>query len=71
MTLSKYKLSLLAEHKIQTPEEDLKRGDWVYTPDNVYGSAGEKHNIFQWDDRIVYSEHFGHEPVFYKIEIPC
>ncbi len=54
---------------IATPEGELKKGDWVYTPNRVFGTspANEEHNIFQYDDRINYSLHFGHELIFFKI----
>jgi len=48
-------------------EADLKRGDWIYTPDEVFGSGGKEHNIFQYDERINYSLHFGHEIRWYKL----
>ena len=48
-------------------EEELKQGDVVYTPDKIFGSE-KKHNLIMYDPRIVYSLHFGHEPIWYKIE---
>jgi len=53
---------------MQVREEDLKHGDWVFTPDEVFGSGGMKNNIFQYDERINYSLDFGHTPRFYKIQ---
>lgn len=55
---------------ISTSEEHLQNGQWVYTPDYVPGSGGRRHNIFQYDNRINYSTHFGHDPVFYRIIPP-
>jgi len=52
---------------IQCEESKLNRGDWVYTPDEVFGSGGKEHNIFQYDDRINYSLHFGHRIRWYKL----
>ena len=56
------------KQKMTWNEEDLKEGDWVYTPGEVFGSGGKDHNIFQYDPKINYSLHFGHDPVFYKLE---
>lgn len=49
-------------------EKDLKQGDWVYTPDEVFGSGGKGNQIFQFDEKINYSLHFGHEIRFYKLQ---
>lgn len=42
-----------------------KHRQFVYTPDEVFGSGGKKGNSFIFDKRIIYSLHFGHEPKFY------
>jgi tartrate dehydratase beta subunit/fumarate hydratase class I family protein len=56
---------------IQTLEADLKQGDWVYTPGKVFTAEDKDHHIFQYDPRINYSLHFGHEVIFYKIQPPA
>lgn len=56
--------------EISTPENELKHGDWVYTPNEVFGSSGKEHNIFQYDERINYSLDFTNPPVFYRILPP-
>lgn len=52
---------------ILTDEADLKHGDWVFTPDEVFGSGGKGDNRFQYDERINYALHFGHKIRWYKI----
>ena len=47
--------------------EDLKHGEWVFTPDEVFGSGGMKSLIFQYDERINYTLDFGHKPRFYRV----
>lgn len=49
-------------------EKDLKNGDWVYTPDEVFGSGGKGNQIFQFDEKINYSLHFGHDMIFFKLQ---
>jgi len=56
--------------KLLWKEKDLKQGDWIYTPDAVFGSGGKEHNIFQYDERINYSLDFSREIRFYKLQIP-
>jgi len=56
------------KEQISVKETDLKRGDWVYTPNEVFGSGYKEHNIFQYDDRINYSLHYGHTITWYKIQ---
>jgi len=53
---------------LSIPEDKLEQGQWVYTPDEVFGSGGKEHNIFQYDKRIDYALHFGHNPIFIKID---
>ena len=60
---------LEASKHLRVTEDDLKDGDWVYTPCKVFGSE-EEHNIFCYDSRINLSLYFGHELFFYKIKIP-
>lgn len=55
-------------NKLQTPLHLLERGDWVFSPGEVFGSGGNENCIFQFDDRIEYSLYFGHEPLFIKIQ---
>jgi len=45
----------------------IKRDTWFYTPDEIYGSGGKEHNIFQYDERIIYEMAFAHKPLFYPI----
>ena len=52
---------------LEWKEEDLKDGDWVYSPKPVYGSGGQPHQIFQWDSRINYSTDFGDDIKFFKL----
>lgn len=50
-------------------EEDLKDGDWVYTPSEIFGSGGKEHNIFQYDSRINYHMKFAdHDIKWYKLQ---
>lgn len=57
----------MSNEEITFKESELRQGDWIYTPDEVFGSGGKEHNIFQYDERINYSLHFGHQPQFYKL----
>lgn len=54
--------------ELEWNKEDLKSGDWVFTPDETFGSAGKTNLVFQFDERIEYSLHFGHEPRLFKID---
>ena len=50
-------------------EEDLKDGDWVYTPSEIFGSGGKEHNIFQYDSRINYHMKFADYDIkWYKLQ---
>ena len=53
---------------IHVKESQLRDGDLVYTPQAVNGSGGKKHNVFEYDSRIIYSVHYGQELTFYKLK---
>lgn len=52
---------------LEWKEEDLKDGDWVYSPKAVFGSGGEPQQIFQYDSKINYSTDFGDDLKFFKL----
>ena len=54
---------------LEWKEEFLKEGDWVYTPNPVFGSSEENNQIFQYDPKINYSLDFGDELKFFKLEV--
>jgi hypothetical protein len=60
-------VNLFTLEKIQLQIHELIHGEIYYTPDELFGSGGKENNIIEFDERINYLLHFGHNPIFYRI----